>query len=498
MKELSFLLSLKNNLSAPLGKAQQAVEGFAKKSKAAFKNIGVGAAGLWGVVQGVKGLLGPADRVQQALNELATRNIDSAVLDAIYQAAQRFSTQFGKSAADFIASGATIKQVLSGLADNELPRAAVAINTLAVATKSSAEQAASYVSEMANTYRTAVSDMGNVPFAEMMAGKAAYMAASFGNSLNEIREMVKSAGAAAGGAGVGMNEQLSVLGVLGKSNGAAAGGQYAAFLKNAVAGGRQLGVSLTDAQGKLLSFPDILQKLQARLGNTIDGNARAQTLLNRAFGEGAQALTAAWGQADILRKHMRDMGNTQGLDRATAMAMKMANIWERVDEVWRRIRVALGMHLIPAISPLINYGIHAGETFAKWLDMFPNIGRWIGYITLTVLSLGAAGAAANIVVGVSKFIWMGLTRIWKVARATALALMWAINLKARALQIARVAATAYGATLRLMRVAVLAMTLAWRTSSAALLLQRGALMISSVAMRAFGIATALAGEPCSC
>ncbi|MFB9087277.1 phage tail tape measure protein [Erwinia tracheiphila] len=131
----------------------------------------------------------------------------------------------------------------------------MAINTLAVATKSSAEQAASYVSEMANTYRTAVSDMGNVPFAEMMAGKAAYMAASFGNSLNEIREMVKSAGAAAGGAGVGMNEQLSVLGVLGKSNGAAAGGQYAAFLKNAVAGGRQLGVSLTDAQGKLCHSP---------------------------------------------------------------------------------------------------------------------------------------------------------------------------------------------------------------------------------------------------
>ncbi|MFB9087278.1 hypothetical protein ACFFW8_21935 [Erwinia tracheiphila] len=114
MKELSFLLSLKNNLSAPLGKAQQAVEGFAKKSKAAFKNIGVGAAGLWGVVQGVKGLLGPADRVQQALNELATRNIDSAVLDAIYQAAQRFSTQFGKSAADFIASGRQLSRCFPG------------------------------------------------------------------------------------------------------------------------------------------------------------------------------------------------------------------------------------------------------------------------------------------------------------------------------------------------------------------------------------------------
>ncbi|HFN0860807.1 phage tail tape measure protein [Klebsiella pneumoniae] len=492
MKELAFLLSLKNNLSAPLGKAQKSVESFARKSGDAFRQVATGAAGLWGVVQGVKGLLSPANDVQQALNELSTRNVGADSLDKMYRSAQRFSTAYGKSAAEFIASGTIIKSELAGLADSELPRAAVAINTLAVASKSSAEQAAGYMSEMANNYRSTVRAMGNVPFAEMMASKGAYMVKNFGTSLDEIRELVKSSKGTGTQYGAGMDEQLAVLGMLSKTQGTEAGGIYDSFLKSAVEGGKQLGMSFTDAQGKLLQFPDILQKLQARFGDTIEGNVKAQATLNKAFGEGAQALTAAWGQADALRKHMRDMGNTQGLDRATEMAAKMANIWERVDKVWERVRVAIGMRLIPAIQPMIDYAINAGTRFAKWLDMFPNIARWIGYITLGTLGLGAAGAAANIVVGVSKFVWMGLTGVWKAATIAARALWWVINLKARALQIARIAAIACSATMRVLRVTLLAITMAWRVSTAAALLQRAGLMATAIAMRAYGMATMFA------
>ncbi|MBP1037841.1 phage tail tape measure protein [Serratia fonticola] len=493
MKELAFLLSLKNNLSAPLGKAQQSVEAFAKKSASAFKQVAIGAAGLWGVVQGVKGLLGPADQVQAALDELSTRNVSTDSLDKMYQSAQRFSTAYGKSAAEFIASGTIIKSELAGLADTELPRAAVAINTLAVATKSSAAQAASYMSDMANNYRSTVRQIGNVPFVEMMASKAAYMAQNFGASIDEIRELVKSSKGTGTQYGAGMDEQLAVMGLLSQTKGTEAGGIYDAFLKGAIEGGKQLGLSFTDAQGKMLQFPDILQKVQAKFGDTIEGNVKAQAALNKAFGDGAQALTAAWGQADALRKHMRDMGNTQGLDRATEMAAKMAKMWERVDKVWERIRVAVGMRLIPAITPLVDYAIKAGETFAKWLDMFPNIARWIGYIALGTLALGAAGAAANIVVGVSKFIWLGLTGIWKLATVTAKALLWVINLKARALQLASIAAIAYNGVMRFVRATLLACALAFRTSTAAALLQRAGMMISTVAMWAFGGATAFAG-----
>lgn len=451
MKELSFLLSLKNNLSAPLGKAQQSVEQFAKQSQRAFKQIAVGAMGLWGVAQGVKGLLAPAYEVQKTLDELSTRNVSTQALDKMFKAAQTFSTAYGKNAADFISSATIIKSTIAGITDNELPRYTTAINTLAIATKGSAEGAANYMADMANNFRTTASEMGNIPFAEMMASKGAYMVQNFGANLDEIREMVKSSKGTGTQMGAGMDEQLAVMGMLKQTKGTEAGGIYDAFLKSAIEGGKQLGLSFTDAQGQMLEFPDILQKLQAKFGNTIEGNVKAQAVLNKAFGEGAQALTATWGQADKLRKHMRDMGNTQGLDKAIEMAKKMADMWERVDQVWKRIRIAVGMQLIPAISPLADYAINAGTQFGKWLEMFPNIARWIGYIAMATLGMAAAGAVANIVMGVSKFIWLGLLGIWKVAKVS----------------------------LVLLKVALIA----WN-----LILGAGA-----IAMRAYGIATMFAG-----
>lgn len=451
MKELAFLLSLKNNLSAPLGKAQQSVEQFAKQSQRAFRQIAVGAMGLWGVAQGVKGLLAPAYEVQKTLDELSTRNVSTQALDKMFKAAQTFSTAYGKNAADFISSATIIKSTIAGITDSELPRYTTAINTLAVATKGSAEGAASYMADMANNFRTTATEMGNIPFAEMMASKGAYMVQNFGANLDEIRDMVKSSKGTGTQMGAGMDEQLAVMGMLKQTKGTEAGGIYDAFLKSAIEGGKQLGLSFTDAQGQMLEFPDILQKLQAKFGNTIEGNVKAQAVLNKAFGEGAQALTATWGQADKLRKHMRDMGNTQGLDKAIEMAKKMADMWERVDQVWKRIRIAVGMQLIPAISPLADYAINAGTQFGKWLEMFPNIARWIGYIAMATLGMAAAGAVANIVMGVSKFIWLGLLGIWKVAKLS----------------------------LVLLKVALIA----WN-----LILGAGA-----IAMRAYGIATMFAG-----
>ncbi|WP_145507675.1 phage tail tape measure protein [Yersinia hibernica] len=400
MKELSFLLSLKNNLSAPLGKAQQSVEQFAKQSQRAFKQIAVGAMGLWGVAQGLKGLLAPAHEVQKTLDELSTRNVSTQALDKMFKAAQTFSTAYGKNAADFISSATIIKSTIAGITDNELPRYTTAINTLAIATKGSAEGAANYMADMANNFRTTASEMGNIPFAEMMASKGAYMVQNFGANLDEIREMVKSSKGTGTQMGAGMDEQLAVMGMLKQTKGTEAGGIYDAFLKSAIEGGKQLGLSFTDAKGQMLEFPDILQKLQAKFGNTIEGNVKAQAALNKAFGDGAQALTATWGQADKLRQHMRDMGNTQGLDRATDMAKKMADMWERVDQVWKRIRISVGMQLIPAISPLGDTVINIGNKFAKWLDMFPNITRWLGYIVVGITAIGAAAAVVTIIAGI--------------------------------------------------------------------------------------------------
>lgn len=415
MKELSFLLSLKNNLSGPLGKAQQSVDQFAERSKQSFKKIAVGAMGLWGVGVGIKGLLGPAHEIQAIMDELAARKIDSGAMKSIYLSAQKFSAEYGKSAADFVASVGVIKDSLYGLADKDLPRYAVAVNTLSMITKGSAAETAGYITGLANTFRTEAKAMGDVPFAETIASKTTYLVQTFGADMAKITALMEGAHGAGTRYGASMDEQLVVMARLGQTLGAGAGGAYEKFLKGAVDGGKALGLSFTDAQGKMLSFPDILQKLENKFGKTIDGNVKVQNLLNKEFGKGAVALTAVWGQADQLKKHMKDMGNTHGLDRATEAAQILADIWERVDQVWKRIRIAIGMALVPSLYPLITVAINGAEKFGKWMDMFPNIAALIGYVALATLSMAAAGALANITMGVSRFIWTGLIPLWRVA-----------------------------------------------------------------------------------
>ncbi|MEX6277082.1 phage tail tape measure protein [Providencia hangzhouensis] len=416
MRELAFLLSLKNNLSAPLGQAQKSVERFAASSREAFAKIGIGVAGLWGVVTGVKNLLNPAHQVKMALDELSTRNISTQSLDKIYKEAQAFSTAYGQSAADFIQSATIIRSSLAGITEQELPRYTKAINTLAIASKVNAKEAADYMSDMANNFQSTAKTMGNIPFAEMMASKSAYMVQNFGTGLGEIKELIKSSKNTGTQFGIDMNEQLTVVGTLSMTKGTEGGGIYDTFLKSAVKGGQQLGVSLTDAKGQLLSFPDILDKLQAKFGNTIEGNLKAQNALNAAFGDGAQALTAAWGQADTLRKHMAQLGNTHGLDRSAQMAAKMTDLWARLDKVWERMRVSLGMRLMPAIEPLANKLIKIGEQLAKWMDMFPNITRMIGYAALSIIAFAGAGALVNIIMGVWGFIMKGILPVIKSIR----------------------------------------------------------------------------------
>ncbi|ELG1576060.1 hypothetical protein RNY32_005224, partial [Salmonella enterica] len=52
--ELDFTLSLVDKLTKPLKQAQSALTGFADKTEASFRRIGIGIAGLWGVGQGLK------------------------------------------------------------------------------------------------------------------------------------------------------------------------------------------------------------------------------------------------------------------------------------------------------------------------------------------------------------------------------------------------------------------------------------------------------------
>lgn len=472
MKELAFLLSLKNQLSGPLGKAQTSVEQFAGKAQAAFKKTAVGGAGLYASVLAFKGLTGPAAELQGVLDELSTRDIAADTIEKIAREAGRFSTDFGKSAIDFASSVTVIKSSLAGITDAELPRTARAVNTLAVATKSSSDQAAGYISEFASHFQSEVERIGHASFAENIASKTAWLVKNTGRDLAQIQSLIQGTKGTGSAYGVGIDEQLAIVASLSNTLGTGAGAAYDAFLQKATSGAQALGVRLTDSAGKLLSMPDILDKLQSKYGKSITGNIKLQQQLNKAFGKGAAVLIQSWGSSTKLRKQISDLAGTNGLDTVNGMAAKMADNWARVGQVVTRVRIAIGRPLLKAAQPAIDAFIRGGAQLAKWLEMFPNIARWIGYIAASVIGLSATVAALTLICGVSQLVWTGLKMVWLATAGVVKALAWALNFKARALQLATLWATIQTAVMGKLRAVLLA---------------------GAIAVRAYGVAAAFAG-----
>ncbi|WP_036773625.1 phage tail tape measure protein [Photorhabdus australis] len=412
--QLEFTLSLIDKITQPLASAKAAVSGFAQTSQDAFGKIAVGGAGLAASFWSIKGFLDPAIEMDEALKSASLQGIDSTVMAKVAKDAMTFSSQYGKSSIEFVQSAAEISQAINGLSQSDLPGMTQIANTTAAALKSSAEDASGYMGKMFAQFSSHAKAVGHLQFAEELAGKAVIMSKTFGTSMTDIADLMEGARAAGTQFGVGIDEQLAVLGELQRSLGGESSGAYESFITNAEASGKKLGLSFVNVSGQLLSMPDMLEKLQTKYGKSIEGNLKAQAEIEEAFGDSAVVVKQLYGNVDVLRKNMTALGANDGMKRVQEMAGQMANPWERLHAIWENIRIAIGTTLLPVIKPLVNKMANTSQLLVRWLKLFPNIACWVGYITLGILSFAAAGAVANIVMGVSKFIWVGLKGIWAV------------------------------------------------------------------------------------
>lgn len=486
MNHLDFTLSLIDKLTRPLKTAQSSLSGFAEKSQASFTKIGIGAAAVWGVAQSIAGVVGPAYEMNAALAEVGSKGVAEDALKRLSGEAMRFSMRYGKGAVDVVRSSYAMKGAMAGLSDMDLPRVTIAANTLAAGVKASGEEAGEYIGAMASRFNAELSSLGHVRFAEELAGKTAYMVQNFGVKMQTMQELIEGTKSAGADFGVSLDEQFAVLGTLSRTLGTEASGIYEQFLRSAPAAAEKLGMSFVDATGKMLPMGDILQKLQSKYGQSIEGNVKAQQALDAAFGGGADVIKKLYGQQDKLNRSITELGRNDGMKRAQEMAERMAEPWERIKATFFAIRVAIGNTLIPILSPLMNRIADVGTKFARWLDMFPNIARWLGYITLGVLSFGLAGAAVNIVMGVFGFTMTELAAIAKVLGGAWKLLLWTLNLLRPSLLTTRIGLAALWIQSKLLalwtgvcRIALAAWNIALKTGA--------------IAMRVYGVATMFAG-----
>ncbi len=433
MKQLDFTLSLIDKLSRPLKQAQSSVTGFAEKSKAAFMQIGGGVLALAGTGMAIRGALSPAIEMYDALNDAAAKGIDDQALKAVQRDALRFSTTYGASAVEFVQSTESINSAIAGLTSNELPKVTKVANTLAFALKSTTAETAEFMGQMFGNFSADAERLGRVQFAEQLAGKMVYMRKTFGTEMATIKDLMEGARGVGTNYGVGLDEQLAVLGQLNRTLGTEASSAYEGFMTGAVEGAKKLGLSFTDATGKMLSMPEMLIKLQGKYGKSLEGNLKAQAELDAAFGDSSAVVKHLYGNVALLQRNITELGGSDGLKRTQEMASKLVKPWDRFVQILKAIQTVIGLTLIPVLYPVLNRLADMGQTFARWMQLFPNIARVIGYAAMALLGFAAVGAVANIVMGVSKFIMMGWKGVWKLLTAvTKIDTAWTwLNTKAK-------------------------------------------------------------------
>ncbi|MGK4379811.1 phage tail tape measure protein [Citrobacter youngae] len=453
MKQLDFTLSLIDKLTRPLKQAQSSVTGFAEKSKAAFSQIGGGAVALIGTGMAIKGALSPAIEMYDALNDAAAKGIDDKALKAVQRDALRFSTTYGASAVEFVKSTESINTAIAGLTGDELPKVTKVANTLAFALKSTSAETAEFMGQMYGNFSADAARLGKVQFAEQLAGKMVYMRKVFGTEMGVIKDLMEGARGVGTNYGVGLDEQLAVLGQLNRTLGTEASSAYEGFMTGAIEGGKKLGLSFTDATGKMLSMPEILIKLQGKYGKSLEGNLKAQAELDAAFGDSSAVVKHLYGNVALLQRNITELGGSDGLKRTQEMAGKLVKPWDRFVQILKAIQTVIGLTLIPVLYPVLNRLADMGQTFARWMQLFPNIARVIGYVQLALFGVAAAGAVTNIVMGVSKFILVGLKGLWS-------ALTLVTKIYTATVWGASKAVTAWNLTLKFLRGTLLAVRMA--------------------------------------
>jgi TP901 family phage tail tape measure protein len=420
ISRLDFILSLTDKVTAPLARMTQGFNKLTEKSQTAIKQISDGTQKLQNSASGFGTFLEPALEMNRALGDVRSLGVAEDALEALNRKALAFSIAYGENARDFVASAYKIEGAIKGLSGSQLATFTYASSVLAKATKSDQGVMAEYVGTMYNLHKQQADAMGKGQWVKILGGQTALAVQLFRTSGEQMKDGFKEAGAQASAAGIGLAEQMAVIGSLsGSMDGSAAGGLYKAFFENIEDASDKLGLKFTDTNGKVLPMLDILAKLQGRFGDLRGAAANAK--ITEAFGgEAAQLIGALAQDTDRLKNGIDKLDQVRGLEQAEQMAKAMVDPWQQFGAAVKGLRIAFGQALIPILQPLMARLVEIAQTLVRWIKLFPNITRVVGIATLIIAGMGAALSALAVAVGIARVAMLGLQTVWALLNLTGL------------------------------------------------------------------------------
>jgi hypothetical protein len=424
-EKLMLQIGIVDNVTRPLANIDRGIA----RTSAGWGKMAGGVAAITAVGMALYGVLDPAIQMDRALGEVASLGVAQSALQGLTQTALEFSMEYGKSATEFVRASYDIQSAIAGLSGSELSTFTKSSAVLAAAIKSDTGTITSYMGTMYGTFKEKAAQMGKANWVEAIAGKTATAVQMFKTTGNAMSAAFTNLGRQATTAGIAMDEQFAILGHLQSSMGGdAAGTAYKSFLAAVPNAGKVLGMSFTDAKGKMLPMVAILDKLKAKFGSgTLGVDALGQ--LGKAFGQtGIGVVTALMNDTAALTVEINGLGKATGMTKAEEMAGAMTDQWDRLGAVSTALKTKLMGSVLAPINSVAKAFADGGAQVEKWMDMFPHLTKLLGTVTLVVLGLAGAAGVWAVVSGVSALATGVLASAVGIAATAFTALLWPLLL----------------------------------------------------------------------
>ncbi|MDE6234100.1 MAG: phage tail tape measure protein, partial [Lachnospiraceae bacterium] len=403
---ISVVLGMTDNMTSQLGNVQSSVSNSTASLNDAFGTVQKAGAALTGVgaaitAAGIATVKSTFD-TQDALGELASLGVSD--LKAVENAAKNFSdTWAGTTKSDFISASYDIKSGIASLSDEGIAQFTELAALTGKATKSTTEEMGSLFATGYGIYKGAYDDMSDLEFGEMFSAGISTAVKNYKTAGSQMASAISMLGATATNNKISMEEQLAILGQLQTTmSGSEAATKYKSFLNTAAKAGEKLGLSFVDANNKLLTTPEILEKLKSKYGDTIDAVEKQQ--IKEAFGtdEAVAMIDLLYTDIEGLTGGIDAMAESmkQGKSVTEGMAQAINNTPAQKFEVMKQQIhnnvEELGNGLLPVVNETMD---KVSGLIQKGSDWISNNQKTVQTIMNIVLKLGIILSILGVVIG---------------------------------------------------------------------------------------------------
>jgi len=396
-------LSLKDKLLQAKNAADEVNDRLRKIGTTIAKVSTVSAVAGRAVLSPLKDMVTTYQEIEKAQGDIASLGIDEKGIAKITKAAKEMANQYaGITAPAFIKASYDIKSGIASLSDEGVAKYTKLAAMTAQATKSSVEEMTKLFALGYGIFKKA--NESDFDFGKRFSANIAMAVQAFRTDGSDLIRGIANIGAVAKTYGVSLSEELAIIGnAKGAFDSAAeAATGYRAFLSNVVDAQKKLGLTFVDSRGKLLPMIEILKRIKAKFGETIDANEMNQ--LKKAFGseEAVKIITALYHKTDQLKKSQEELSHaTMKNVEEMAKARNRGKEFELLQQRISNLAATFGKFLAPAVSWVSD---KIGK-LAMWLDKVANSNSFVKYIFYAVAAFGALAAVLGTVgIALSAFI----------------------------------------------------------------------------------------------